>query len=730
MATLSGNSPSGTAEPQGDKPASAPAASDVEIPIRDPETVESLKLRNAQLEEKLKAAKFDAKETLLALLQMAEGVRVITKQMQSATHVNGEEETNTTGSIITPEESKKEELTEQFFSDSIVKETCLRGTIFGTDLLRLWDAAQHTRDFSRMVSEESKLSVEDIIQAQTTAKKALKRAKRAESAVRKLQQENKTLHVQLEKTTSERRVLLKEVKSLRQYVATSRKMEMEQLLQQHVAGALLLHEEQLKAMSAQQRKLRHEEEKKKDEEDLELVQAEDCQEEEGRERVERVEAPQADASGPEVEKNALKPKEECEASKTTHFQNKERNVDQGAELSKVNNSSESRILHKDAEDDVAGTNEVFVENLAPAASPKTSNEHPTEAKVEKHQVNKDSVASVGFGGNSSGGILGFGSWASYSMSKEKPQGAVTITDNITQQQETAINGNGEPPQHRESNDKENSQQASCANQNAPPSTSTTKADKPAPSISYSPVKLFPSFVRAPSAPVQKQLQQQQQPQPQQQKPDSSRSIGSSSSNESQKGPGVGTKMINFLFHPEKIHHNHQQAPLKPAAPVAPKRSNALLKLSDSEEDMDKEKDSASLDETAPMTMATSSSSCAASREETLSSGDQSTGNSADDNVDKYKPASSPRRVIPGSVSWSEDNQSIQSNLPSPQFQHIPRDMYATSTNSSQGEKSVELYKDLKVFKSLAIPNDDEIDDYHYYQHQYQQEPPPVDNRCS
>ena len=63
--------------------------------------------------------------------------------------------------------------------------------------------------------------------------------------------------------------------------------------------------------------------------------------------------------------------------------------------------------------------------------------------------------------------------------------------------------------------------------------------------------------------------------------------------------------------------------------------------------------------------------------------------------------------IPNCVSFSDDTLSVESNLPSPKL--LKR---TTTDEDDDTNPDVELYKDFKMFQSLAIPADDEIDEYH------------------
>lgn len=541
-------------------------------------------------EEELKSARADAKETMLALLQFSEGVKLITRHMERATH--------TVDPAAEDEECKSEEEdihnnNPSLSIETMVSGTRLQGTVFGTDLLRLWDAAHHVRDYARSVTEESTLSSSEVVDAQRTAKRALQRANKAETLALGLHRKNQDLRQQLDQVSAEKRRLIAEVKALRRQAANTRKMDMERLLQQHVAGAILLHEEQLKAIAAQEQEQqeqrrktaaimreRQEEEKKEEDEDMEVVvKAEDC--------------------GAAV----------------------------GGVKRHVGSPKRSSAEH-------AGSL---------PTSPKRSTEADKENKLFPCDVSAKDAASVG------------------------PEALST------------------------------------------PST---------PSSAYSPVKLFPASPAAktsapPPPPFASEPAQ----------PSSARSVTSSTSNQSLPKPppeqpreNVGSKVFNFLFHPEKIAQQRAQEMARqkqlekqrqqPEPERAPKpKPNPLLGLDDL---LMEEKDDASADATAPTQAVTTpgSKSCASSsliRARPIMSGaNKLTTPKEKQSQQQEPPHNINNTIIPECVSFLDDTLSVQSNLPSPNQSII---------SDEDPPQDVELYKDFKMFQSLAIPGDEEIDEY-------------------
>ena len=636
--------------------------------VNMPPSVDTLQptVSNNDIQDELKHAKADAEQTLTALLQFAEGVRSITRQMERATQSNAEteESEDDVSAVITPE--------------SVVNSTCLQGTTFGTDLMRLLDASLHVREYARLTIEEAAVSAQDVVEAQQTAKDALARAATAEALAHKLAKKSVALHKQNTRLNAEKRVLAREVQALRRHVTMSRQTDMERLLQQHVVGALLVHEGQLKAAAQEQqsqlkqRRQRQqremEEEKKEDfEDEFGMINAEDCPSEGSVSRDEKADAKSVKGTNVASEKGQ----------------------DNGDSTDATTRAT------KDATVEQAPASEIFSafqeKNPLTDLKSATSNNHKDSNNVvviEKNQENGGAVT----------------------KSTANDMGKISAPDSIS---------------------------------SAP---------------SYTPVKLFAGFDR--------HLSVQPAPEPQHksdstatvnEQPTSSRSISSSSSSSSQthqtypmEREHVGSKVFNFLFYPEKkgeqrfqqqreteqgqqpsysVDGAHQQQPYPQRMPTRMPQNmlSPLLQLDDGKPD--DEKDSVSVDGTIPTLAATATptSSCSASRARTVSV-DNSTKRTTTASVCT---SNHPYKSFPKCVTYSDDNVSIDSNLNSPSLQPSPKNSKAMtsrpiidveeviasasrtllSRNSPSGERAVGLYKDLKVFQSLAIPTAHDIDDY-------------------
>jgi hypothetical protein len=121
----------------------------------------------------------------------------------------------------------------------------------GVDLMALQNAAHMVLEHARLASQEASIVVRDTQLAQSQAEQYQQRALSAETENEGLVKENKTLNAQVGKLTAERRVLVKEVRSLRKELETSKTRGMMEQLERYVAGALTVHEHHLKSKTEQ-----------------------------------------------------------------------------------------------------------------------------------------------------------------------------------------------------------------------------------------------------------------------------------------------------------------------------------------------------------------------------------------------------------------------------------------------------------------------------------------------
>jgi len=225
----------------------------------------------------------ECQKTMDALIQLAEGVRIVTRQMKQQQKYSPEEY-NYDHSIETNfEEEEEEELTTELpplrsrtfsssetttasFSSSILPSDddkqlnditqSLDGTGFGADLVGLSLTANMINERVRLATNEASILTEDMTSANRTTNDALDQSQKAIQTAKKKYKENKRLKSQLEYLKLERKVLCREVKTLRKennYLKNleheSKRQEILLALEQHIHGALQIHEQQLLPIS-------------------------------------------------------------------------------------------------------------------------------------------------------------------------------------------------------------------------------------------------------------------------------------------------------------------------------------------------------------------------------------------------------------------------------------------------------------------------------------------------
>ena len=198
---------------------------------------------------------------LEALRQLAEGVCIITRQMKQQ-HFSDDND-----SVASGASDGTQPLRTRSYSSGTVVSVCsvlseddirLNGLsqslegIVGADLLGLSQAAQMLNEHARLASHEASILTDDITIATRTVDSALERSIKAEKAVMRLYRENINLQNQLDNLMIERKVLAREIKSMRkenitlkQFQQDCKRQEMMLALEQHVRGALIVHEQQL-----------------------------------------------------------------------------------------------------------------------------------------------------------------------------------------------------------------------------------------------------------------------------------------------------------------------------------------------------------------------------------------------------------------------------------------------------------------------------------------------------
>jgi hypothetical protein len=128
------------------------------------------------------------------------------------------------------------------------------GQCVDSHLMALQNAAHMVLEHARLASQEAAIVVQDYesqLLAQSVAEQYQLSAATEKKQVELLIKETKTLHTQVEKMTGERRLLVKEVRSLRKELAATKQRGMMQQLERYVVGALTVHEQHLKSKSDQ-----------------------------------------------------------------------------------------------------------------------------------------------------------------------------------------------------------------------------------------------------------------------------------------------------------------------------------------------------------------------------------------------------------------------------------------------------------------------------------------------
>jgi len=196
---------------------------------------------------------------LEALRQLAEGVRIVTRQMKQQ-HILVDDNDSVASAESTAPLRSRTFSSETVSVCSVLTEDDRRlhdlvasHTLeLGADLLGLSQAAQMVNEHARLASHEASLLTDTMSVVEKTADEALGRAQKAETVTKRVSRENATLQQQLDQLKVDRKVLAREVKALRkensslkQFQQDYQRQETLLALEQHVRGALVVHEEQL-----------------------------------------------------------------------------------------------------------------------------------------------------------------------------------------------------------------------------------------------------------------------------------------------------------------------------------------------------------------------------------------------------------------------------------------------------------------------------------------------------
>ena len=112
----------------------------------------------------------------------------------------------------------------------------------GSAMSGLLNAVHMIRDRSKLVNQETEDLVQDLHQSQQEASVQRKRARQTEQVARKLYKQNISLKEDVARLRKERRVLVDEVKSLRNQADEMKKLDNWRVLDQHMREAMMNHE--------------------------------------------------------------------------------------------------------------------------------------------------------------------------------------------------------------------------------------------------------------------------------------------------------------------------------------------------------------------------------------------------------------------------------------------------------------------------------------------------------
>lgn len=115
-----------------------------------------------------------------------------------------------------------------------------------SEILALQNAARMLQEHARLASEEASTNAQDNVQLQEQVCTWKERALSAERENVRLAQENTVLQDCTHKLKKERKILVKEVRSLRQNIKEKEKKDTWQQIESYVTGALSFHEGQLR----------------------------------------------------------------------------------------------------------------------------------------------------------------------------------------------------------------------------------------------------------------------------------------------------------------------------------------------------------------------------------------------------------------------------------------------------------------------------------------------------
>ena len=215
-----------------------------------------------QLRITLEIEKQMHQETLKCLLDLSEGVRIVTKQMKR--QENSSEEQNNDRSRTCSSSTRSSSYASE--DDRRLSDLTSSSRI-GADLMTLSHTASVINVHAQLSWEDASVLTKDITELHATAFQQTQRALKAEKGLRKLCKVTHDMNQQIDVMKVEKKVLVKEVRLLRKSIAAYEAMKKEDTrnntlsaLEIYVAGILQFHETILKQAvhsKAEQKQLYH-----------------------------------------------------------------------------------------------------------------------------------------------------------------------------------------------------------------------------------------------------------------------------------------------------------------------------------------------------------------------------------------------------------------------------------------------------------------------------------------
>lgn len=213
-----------------------------ESPMSTPATATSTSTSDestALLRKELEDARWDAKQAEEALDSLVRGIRLVKRVLERSTgdddaspSLSSSDSSSSTKGMkgtnvkISSEVQELSEVSQKLFG------------VLGSDLLGLVNAADMVREHARLATEEADVLVRDFQTAKQAAEEANARARRAEKIGRRFYKENVSLKEEIVTLRKQRRVLVKEVKSLRGQAEENNW----RLLEEHMLDSMAIHE--------------------------------------------------------------------------------------------------------------------------------------------------------------------------------------------------------------------------------------------------------------------------------------------------------------------------------------------------------------------------------------------------------------------------------------------------------------------------------------------------------